>query len=116
MISQMKAKTNSKLVPTENLNPAFVRPCHPTRSQMFAVRLGKVRMLNEIRRSQSATVNDDPQLQDPVVPGTLGWPQELSMGSGGAALVAVMESADLRHRHDRPDCGRLKNLCPCHLP
>ena len=29
------------------------------------------------------------------------------MGSGGAALVAVMQSADLTHHHDGPDCGRL---------
>lgn len=39
--------------------------------------------------------------------GTLGWPEELSVGSGGAALVAVMQSTDLTHRHDGPDCGRL---------
>ena len=50
-------------MPTENLKPGFVKRCHSTRSQMFAVRLGKVRVLNEIRRAQSARVNEDPQLQ-----------------------------------------------------
>ena len=29
------------------------------------------------------------------------------MGSGGAALVAVMKSTDLTHRLDGPNCGRL---------
>jgi hypothetical protein len=56
-------ETLDEPVPTENLRPAFVKRCHSTRSQMFAVRLGKVRMLNEIRRAQSAKGNEDPQLQ-----------------------------------------------------
>ena len=63
-------------------------------------------MENEIRRAQSARVNKYPQLQTRSA-GTLGWPEQLPVGSGGAALVAVMQSADLTHRHDGPHCGRL---------
>jgi hypothetical protein len=27
--------------------------------------------------------------------------------SGSSSLIAVVQTTDLTHRHDRPDCGRL---------
>jgi hypothetical protein len=44
---------------------------------------------------------------DTVVPALSRVARETSVGSGGAALVAVMQSADLTRRHNVPRCGRL---------
>jgi hypothetical protein len=57
---------------------------------MFAVRLGKIRVLNEIRRAQSAKVNDDPHLQirscrhSRVAGGTFGGFRRRGARSGDA--------------------------------
>jgi hypothetical protein len=61
---------------------------------------------NEISAGFAWNVGTLPRIERSLVSRTKGWPPEIrpekmvSIGSGGDSLVAMMQSADLRHLHD----------------